>query len=102
MKITVDVEELERIVRAVVERVVDEVLGRAGTVSAPAGVVEAGGPTPAKGVLVHEGRLLSEDEVVRAFRNGVRLIELDSRVIVTPAARDRAADLGVRLQVVRR
>lgn len=45
----------------------------------------------------HGGRLLSEDEVLRYHRAGVRALELPARCLVTPAARDRARDLKLDL-----
>lgn len=45
----------------------------------------------------HAGRLLSEDELVCYYRRGIRVIQLEARCLVTPAARDRARDLQVDL-----
>lgn len=45
----------------------------------------------------HPGRLLSEDELVSYYRRGIRVLQLEPRCLVTPAARDRARDLQVDL-----
>lgn len=52
---------------------------------------------PGEQVAEHPGRLLSEEELVRYYREGVRALRLSAGCLVTPAARDRARDLAVDL-----
>ncbi len=93
--------ELERIVEAVIARL-RRLLGVGPCPLCghhdPARRPEASPPEAAGGPATdHPGRFLGEDDVVRFYRSGARLVRLAPRCIVTPAARDRARDLGVDL-----
>jgi len=83
---------IEEIVRRVVERLLQD----------PRFQGLSGGATPS--VLPstahhHHKRVLCEWDVLTVHRKGGRLIQLNTKALVTPAARDRARDLGVELLV---
>lgn len=81
-----DPQTLEAIVREVVERL----LARHPELCAPA-ATEDGAP------FEHYGRVLSESDLIACRKIGQRTIRCDAKTIVTPLARDRARDLGIRI-----
>ena len=45
----------------------------------------------------HYGRVLSESDLNICRKQGKRAIRCDAKAIITPLARDRARDLGIRI-----
>lgn len=100
--------EIERLVELVLARLADLGVGdcpRCGTsclpppapAPAPASAARFAAPQRTTGA-EHADRLLSEDDVVRYHRSGVRRVTLPPRCLVTPAARDRARDLRIDIE----
>ncbi len=81
-----DPQTLEAIVREVVERL----LARHPELCAPAASEDGN-------AFEHYGRVLSEGDLLVCRKTGQRTIRCDARAIITPLARDRARDLGIRI-----
>ncbi|MBI4859841.1 MAG: hypothetical protein HY815_06200 [Candidatus Riflebacteria bacterium] len=81
----IDAKTLETIVREVVERLLAQ---------HPELFASSAPDDP---VVEHRGRLLSEGDLLTCRKQGKRAIRLDRKTIVTPLARDRAKDLGIRV-----
>lgn len=45
----------------------------------------------------HYGRVLSEGDLIATRKAGKRAIRCDAKTIITPLAKDRARDLGIRI-----
>lgn len=45
----------------------------------------------------HYGRVLSEGDLIACRKQGKRAIRCDAKAIITPLARDRSRDLGIRI-----
>ena len=82
----IDQATLEAIVREVVQRLL---LTHPELVAA---VSDDGGPA-----YEHYGRVLSESDLIATRKAGKRAIRCDAKTIITPLARDRARDLGLRI-----
>jgi hypothetical protein len=82
----IDEKTLEAIVREVVERLLSE---RPDLFTSSQEQSDA--------ILDHFGRVLSEDDLLVCRKQGKRAIRIDTRTIVTPLAKDRARELGVRI-----
>lgn len=81
-----DPQTLETIVREVVERL----LARHPELGAPAASEDGA-------AFEHYGRVLSESDLMACRKSGKRTIRCDAKAIITPLARDRARDLGIRI-----
>jgi hypothetical protein len=85
----IDEEALAAIVREIVERLLAK--NPALIVSSPSG--DAG----ADSVHEHYGRVLSEGDLLACRKAQKRAIRVEPRTIITPLARDRAKDMGIRI-----
>jgi hypothetical protein len=86
----IDEKTLEAIVREIVERL----LARQPELFAPSPVV-----AESEQIHEHYGRLLSEDVLLICRKQGKRAIRIEPKTILTPLARDRVRDLGIRILV---
>jgi len=87
----IDEKALEAIVREIVERLLSTQPELFARPRADAAETEQ--------VLEHHGRLLSEDVLLVCRKQGKRAVRVDPKTILTPLARDRAHDLGIRVLV---
>lgn len=81
----IDQAALEAIVREVVQRLL---------ASHPELVATAADDGPSH---EHYGRVLSESDLIACRKLSKRSIRCDAKTIITPLARDRARDLGIRI-----
>lgn len=86
----IDRETLESIVREVVERLL---------ASNPelCQALDDAAPASPGGSFEHYSRVLSEGDLIACRKQGKRSIRCDAKTIITPLARDRARDLGIRI-----
>jgi hypothetical protein len=86
----IDRETLEAIVREVVERLLKS------NPELCQSLADSATPPP-DGTFEHYGRVLSEGDLMACRKHGKRTIRCDAKTIITPLARDRARDLGIRI-----
>jgi len=98
--------QIEQLVKTVVKEVV-RVLGSQSACSSNCRCEKdpysaSGQPEVGGGAAVHfEENLLTEEKLLQLAGSDCRTVQLTGRCLVTPLARDRAAELNIRLQVIR-